>query len=306
MSYYNFRYNNNLPRFSMPTMHDARAACTNGPWLLVAVWLSLGVLAILIPIVRWRNERNEYYQAYGYAIEYEQAQRAYEEAQREQENNNQGWYYETCKWYDYACRKAAYRYRQNNGNNNNGNNNNNNDANDVNLVPDWYLFLGGQTEEGRREMEEQGNMGNTASLNFVYTWTVLLFGAILLFGTVVLVRTNTVGATSGLLVLLIVFFQFLLLNMLLLVQGVIQTDGRAMEDSVYGWFGQTSILLVYTDFWILLFCSIFTVVLAGRMAWQWRQERVQRQQQQAAQKEAELNSYVHIESPTQATDARLT
>jgi uncharacterized Tic20 family protein len=296
---YNFRYNNNLPRFSMPTIHDARAACSRGPWLLVAVWLSLGILAVLIPIARWRGERNEYYQAYGYAIEYEQAQRAYEEAQREQEDGNQGWYYETCKWYDYACRKAAYRYRQNNGNGNN------NDANDVNMVPNWYLFLGGQTEEGRREMEEQGNMGNTASLNFVYTWTVLMFVAILLFGTMILVRTNTVGATSGLLVLLVVFFQFLLLNMLLLVQGVIQTDGRALEDSVYGWFGQTSILLVYTDFWILLFCTIFTIVLAGRIVWQWRQERVQRIH--AAQKEAELNtSYVHIESPAEATDARLT
>jgi hypothetical protein len=287
-----------MPRFSMPTMHDARTACARGPWLLVAVWLSLGVLAVLIPMAHWRGQRNEYYQAYGYAIEYEQAQRAYEEAQREQENGNQGWYYETCKWYDYACRKAAYRYRQNNGN---GNNNN---ANDVNMVPNWYLFLGGQTEEGRREMEEQGNMGNTASLNFVYTWTILMFGAIVLFGTMILLRTNTVGATSGLLVLLIVFFQFVLLNMLLLVQGVIQTDGRALEDSVYGWFGQTSILLVYTDFWILLFCAAFTLVLAGRMAWQWRQERVQRQA--ALQKEADINSYVHIESPAEATGARLT
>lgn len=285
------------PKFTAPTMDDAKSCWAAGPWLLVASWLGTGVLAIFVPVARWNNHRQEYYQTYGYAVEYEQAQRAYEEAQRDA--NDQGYYYPTCSWYDWGCRQAAYRYRQNNNNNNGDGNDQEQDT----TVPNWYLFMGGQTEEGRRDMEEQGNFGTTPAIKFVYIWTLVMFCSILLYGAVAFVRdsrnitsSTSITASTGRLVWILFFFaQFLLLNMLLLAQGVIQTDGRDVEDSIFGWYGQTSVLMVYTDFWLMLHAIVFAIALAVRTCWLDRQQ--SRQEQQRLNDLGDDEAYVEIDAP---------
>lgn len=54
----------------------------------------------------------------------------------------------------------------------------------------------------------------------------------------------------------------------LICQGVLMTDERDLEDSVYGWYGQIGVLMVYANTSYLWFTFIFTVVLVARAFWQ--------------------------------------
>jgi hypothetical protein len=279
-------------------MNDAKTCWSKGNWIVVSVWILSGILSIWIPHSKWEASRDEYYTATGYAIEAEQEQRAYEEAQRDQ--NNQGYYYSTesnCAWYQWACRKAAYSYRQNYENQNEQNGNNN--AEDVNTIPMWYIFLGGETEEGRRDREEAGlSTDSTRALDFLYTWTLLLFAVVLVYGAYTLFRLRQNG-TTYLIVTLLLLFQFSLMTMILLAQGVIQTEDRQMEDSVYGWYGQKGVLMVYTYYALCWFSGLFALGLSCLNLYLWW---MRRKEQQALQRTSEepdevANSYVAIETP---------
>jgi hypothetical protein len=283
------------PKFSAPTMRDAVSCWTMGNWMVVTVWLLSGILAIYIPHHKWEAARDDYYTATGYAIEAEQAQRAYEEAQRDQ--NNQGYYYpsDNCAWYQYSCRKAAYLYRQNNENQNEQNGNNN--AEDTPTIPLWYIFLGGETEEGRRDREESGlATDSTGALDAVYTWTLLLFFLILAYGAYALFRFRQNG-TASLMVTLLLLFQFSLMTMILLAQGVIQTEDRQMEDSVYGWYGQKGVLLVYTYYALCWFSGFFTLGLSCLNLGLWWTRRREQQAAKRVEDESLADSYVAIETP---------
>jgi hypothetical protein len=136
--------------------------------------------------------------------------------------------------------------------------------------------MGGVTEEDDRMREEMGLDRNTTSgaLKFVYLMTLLMFLGVLIYGGFVLFEKRR-NHVLPLIVLLLVMAQFCFLNMLLLGQGVISTDDRDLEDSVYGWYGQFSVFLVYADFWFFLFGIIFACVLSLRMLWQRYQEKKQ-------------------------------
>ena len=45
------------------------------------------------------------------------------------------------------------------------------------------------------------------------------------------------------------------------VQCTIENDNRFLEDSVYGWSGQWSTIVTYTDFWLMLHYFIFAGLL---------------------------------------------
>ena len=287
-----------VPKFTTPTMEEAKSCWTYGNWIFVAVWIIAGILTIYIPHKRWMEARDDYYTATGYAIEAEQEQRAYEEAQRDQ--NNEGYYYasDVCKWYQWSCRKAAYLYRQQNENQNEQNGNNN--AEDATTIPMWYIFLGGQTEEGRRDREESGmNTDTTNALNFMYNWTIIMFVVVLIYGSYTLFRLRQNG-TMYLLVTLGLVFQFSLMSMILLAQGVISTENRQMEESVYGWYGQKSVLLVYTNYAIALFSGIYVIILAvtNLVVFITTRSRNNKKLQEDKKLEEEANNdYVAIESP---------
>merc|ERR1712228_273607 len=87
------------------------------------------------------------------------------------------------------------------------------------------------------------------SIKFVYSWTLVMFFALIFFGFRVLHKEKD---RVGLIALLILYINFLLLNLLTVVNGVIETEARKMEESVYGWSGQWGVLVAYTDFWFLL------------------------------------------------------
>lgn len=133
----------------------------------------------------------------------------------------------------------------------------------------WYIFLGGESEEMRRQREEAGRDGivsdePTGALRFVYAWTIILFIGLMSYGIFVMSQRRS---PLGLLVSLLMFAQFSLLNMLMIPQGVISTEGRDMEDSIYGWYGQMGVLLVYTNFWMMMYSVIFATAFGARMVW---------------------------------------
>jgi len=231
---------------------------------LIIAWLVGGVFSVIIPVSHWTREKNSYYSSYGYYIEAENQQREYEEGNNGNNNNNNNngngnYYYEECSWWNWKCRKAQYEYAMydNNDNNNNG---------QVTL-PSWYILMGGQTEEMRRWEEENtgrrgGATGPTAGEKFVYIWMVLMFVGILIYGTYVLAKKVR---KTPLVVTVLLYAQFCLVTLIMASQGVISSDDREFEDSIYGWYGQMGVLIAYQSFWFMLFSVIFAIVF-GVMA----------------------------------------
>ncbi|GKZ00575.1 hypothetical protein MPSEU_001009700 [Mayamaea pseudoterrestris] len=224
---------------------------------LCIVWTVAGIAAIAIPRIKWSSNANTYYNTYGRDIQYENEQRQYERQQDKGDDdaNNEYNYLPNCSWYQWKCRKQMYYYFQNNGNQ---------DENAV-ILPTWYKFLGGQSaggEEMRRYQEENGLTSaddTPAAVSFVHGYTMFVFIAVLLYGGYVFLNGE---AYSGLVVSMAVLSQFLLMIIVLLPQGVIQSDDRDIENSIYGWYGQTAVLMVYQDFAYILFCLSFIGVLA--------------------------------------------
>eukprot|EP00571_Detonula_confervacea_P005732 CAMPEP_0172326716 /NCGR_PEP_ID=MMETSP1058-20130122/57390_1 /TAXON_ID=83371 /ORGANISM="Detonula confervacea, Strain CCMP 353" /LENGTH=294 /DNA_ID=CAMNT_0013043569 /DNA_START=395 /DNA_END=1279 /DNA_ORIENTATION=- len=226
-------------------------------WLLLG-WSLSSLLAVIIPVCKWAAERNRYHQYYGQYNEYQQQQQQYEE--QGNGNYNNGNYYNLCSWWDIKCRYQMRRYQQNYGNNNN-NNNGDQDQEQAQMramMPGWYFFFGGAVEDDDREREEMGMGSNEGSMKFVYFCTIVMFIGLSIFGF----RAMYSGKDRmGVIVALLIFGQFSLMNLLTTVQGTIETNNRYFEDSVYGWFGQWSVLVAFTDFWLMLHCFIFAGML---------------------------------------------
>lgn len=249
-----------MPSFKAPNVNVKQMIAD--PWPFVSAWIVGGVLAMIIPVIHWNRKKQEYYDYTGYQIEYENAQRDYEEANGDNNDGNGNYYSSNCSWWQWQCKKNAYAYQQANGDG---------DEDEI-QVPNWYLFIGGQTEEQRRQAEENGELGQTSSgaLKFVYWWTLLLFVLILVYGAAVLIKRKDARVVVFGLVL---FAQFALMLLLLMGQGVIETDDRDLEDSVYGWHGQMGVLLAYTAFWMYLYCILFAVALVVRLLLAYRRSR---------------------------------
>jgi len=226
---------------------------------LLFTWTISSILAIIIPVCKWSVQRKKYYSYYGQYNEYEQQQQQYEEQANGNYNNGNGngnGYYNLCSWYDFKCRYSMRKYQQMYGYNNNGNGGggSNDQAQMRAMLPDWYFFFGGSMEEDERQREEMGLGQNNGSMKFVYICTIVMFLAMAVFGF----RSMYAGKDrSGVIMALLIFGQFSLMNLLTTVQGTIETDNRFFEDSVYGWYGQWSVLVAYTDFWLMLHCFIF-------------------------------------------------
>lgn len=231
------------------------------PWTIS--WLVSGAFAIFLPLIIWSSNKSSYYSAYGSAKEaedyYEQEQEYYKEQQEyyeQQQNNNNNYYnnyqeqtyYKDCSWFNWACRKSQWDYAtydENGGDE------------DSQTLPGWFVFLGGETEEMQRWKEENTGIRTTSSsagLNFVYFLTLLLFVALLGYGAVTIGKKLPV---TNLVMLLGIMTIIGLMNLIMNVQGVISSDDKDLEDSYYGWYGQMGVLLVYTNFWIMLFCLVF-------------------------------------------------
>jgi hypothetical protein len=232
----------------------------------LGVWWLGGLLSIFVPVLKWNKSRQAYYGLYGSYVEYQQAQRNYEEAQNNDDNNGNGYYDEdgnyvqnqqfNCSWWQYGCRKQQYAWRQYQQQQNGSG-----DGQQI-YTPGWYQFLGGKGQDDQREREEMGLEGDTnGGVKFVFVWSLLLFVSILMYGSFVFYQHHKqrgIALTyyTTLAVLLFAMLQYSLLQLVLVPQGVIAVDERDMEDSIYGWYGQWPVLLVYFEFAQCLFSGI--------------------------------------------------
>ena len=224
---------------------------------ILLAWLVTGVAALVIPLAQWYSEKRQYYKYYGYYVEYEQQQQEYEEQQNGNNNNNNGnynSYYKDCGWWNVVCRSKQAKYASYYGDNNDQNNQ---------QIPNWFLWMGGETEQMRRWKEEntgvrqeEGEEGNTAGQMVVAVWMMILFVGVLAYGAYTLYHRKP---RTGLVVAMVAMLQVILLNVLLL-PSLISTEGRMFEDSVYGWYGQTGVLMAYFDLWAILFSLGFLVL----------------------------------------------
>lgn len=205
---------------------------------------------------KWAKERNSYYAYQGKYNEYNQQQRQYEEQQKAAE---EGYYYSgvtQCKWWNFKCRQNVNNYQL-------YNENGEMDERAYeqmqmrSMMPGWFFFFGGKLEEDDRQREEMGYGQSQGNMIFVYLWTVFIFIGLAIFGWITLYKGRD---RMGLIIALSIFCQFALLNLITTV-GAIESDDRFFEDSTYGWFGQISVLLAYTDFWMMIQTFAFAVLL---------------------------------------------
>lgn len=228
------------------------------PWPIIFFWWVAGILAIFIPFGIWSSEKQSFYSNYGKAIEYQNAQRAYEEAQNAYQQNQDGngeqlqsW---NCGWWQFRCRNNRYNYMKAYGDNGDG------ERMGI-YTPSWYNYLGGKYDDiASRDREALGmdsSVDNSASLRFVYIWSVIIFVAILAYGTYTFYKRQSITTLN---VMLGLVWQYALLLMILMPQGIISTEERDLEDSVYGWYGQIGVLMVYFSSAQLLFCPCMMIL----------------------------------------------
>jgi hypothetical protein len=86
---------------------------------------------------------------------------------------------------------------------------------------------------------------------------VLLFVGILIFGAMTLYKKTR---RAPLIVTLLAFANFCLLTLIMAGQGLISTEGRMFDETIYGWYGQMGVLIAYQAFWFLLFTVAFASV----------------------------------------------
>lgn len=234
-------------------------------------WIGSGLVSIFIPLIVWGNHRARYFRYVGQALKYEDdqeaAQRYYEQRQQQNNyyggnNNNNNYnnysYFKKCTWINFPCRYKQYTYAMSSEGN---------DGDRVRqYLPSWYVFFGKETEEMQRWKEENGNEGqrnerrgnaNTVNpgLTVAYILTLLLFIALVSYGTMTIARKEPMTTLTAFLVVGIVVG---LMNVFMSI-GAISVDNEDLENSYYGWYGQTSVLMVYTNFWMMLFSFGFLV-----------------------------------------------
>ncbi len=240
------------------------------PWTLS--WVIGGISSVFIPVIVWSNHRSTYFNNIGYAQKaedyYEEQQRYYEQQKEYYEQKKNGYYgngnddgnnqsyYKDCSWINWPCRRRQWLYATYSQD----------DEGDGQPLPSWYVFLGGETEQMEKWREEntgqraRGNSVTYSGLNFAYFLTMALFLGLLAYGAMTLGKKEPITNLTVFLVLCAVIG---LMN-LIMSMGTISTDNRDLEDSYYGWYGQTGVLLVYTNFSLLLFSFAFLIAFQVR------------------------------------------
>mmetsp|Transcript_10639 Transcript_10639/g.15016 ORF Transcript_10639/g.15016 Transcript_10639/m.15016 type:complete len:282 (+) Transcript_10639:76-921(+) len=229
------------------------------PWVLG--WVVSGAVAIIIPIISWTSQRGYYYNMYGYLQKLEDEERYYEEQQKDQEEGDGGDgnyynYYKDCSWINYACRKQQYKYAMMDGSGDGDRPQQN--------IPYWFIWLAGDdsSEELRRWKEE--NTGMRASqqgspgMNLAYALTLVMFASIIAYGAITIAQKQN---KSNFLIFLGLTTLFAFMNMVISATSVTSGDDKDMEESYYGWYGQTGVLMTYTYLWIMLFSGSFLIAL---------------------------------------------
>lgn len=218
----------------------------------VAGYILSGLLAIIIPVIKYRSEVNAYTSSYEYQYN-----------QQEQQNNDGRMEYDVnnCKWWQFWCESIWMNENGeyvNQGGNNNGNNNN---GGGYSYAPSWFSGWGGGEGSGD---SQDGGVSNSASMKFVYGWQIILFLGLLAYGTLVFERLargpSRALALQSLAILIFLWTNVSFLAMWMLANGSIRTEGRQIEENG-GFFSQFSVLLFMTNFWYVIWGLILTIII---------------------------------------------
>lgn len=132
-------------------------------------------------------------------------------------------------------------------------------------LPTWYINMGGELgdDEMNRAREEQGLSSDEATgpLKFVHRFTIFLFVALLAYGAVAMYFKQFLVPVY---VAMGVFAVMSALQIIVLTQGVIKTDEREMENSIYGFYGQLGVLMVYANYAYFWFAIVFGVIFGAK------------------------------------------
>ena len=230
-----------MPTIAMPTIIGSFWA---DPIPLVTAWIIGGTLAVFVPVAQTISKKQEFYNSYGY----------YNEKDDDQGNSNdEEEYYQqqnSCTWWSRTFSGCTEYYQANS-------------RDDQVDLPSWYSLFNGVNEEESRDQDEDNMFLNTKTINFVYAWSLIIFVAIVAGGAFSLYKKQP---SSKIIIptVLVCLLQFSWLSTLLVTQGVIQTEGREIEDTLYGWYGQTGVLLALTNIAIIWFSVVFLVVFLAR------------------------------------------
>lgn len=192
--------------------------------LFTRTWYISGALSVLVPLLTFSIARVTY--------------QGDDEAR-----NDEGNWRNFCKWYQYKCRRSFYQYQQANGQQE--------DHQEDSQAP-WWWFNRERDHRGREE-------GSQPVLVFVYVWSLFLFGSILFFGVNQMETNNKIVISS------LLFFANLAFIMMILLQGlegVVETEGRGVEE--HGFVGQVGVLLFLTYLMWLIFSTAFAFILHRR------------------------------------------
>ena len=229
---------------------------------ILLAWTISGLIAFILPLALVTSEKKAFYKAIGYANEYEDEQRNYEEQQNQNDDGYQySSYYKSCGWWNIVCKTKQMKYANMYGDDNQMDDDNNGYTF---TIPTWFLLMGGQTEEMRRwEEENTGVRQEDDDLQTYAGETVFVVFMMLSFLVVwgMGIRAFYKSTDTSIVKFGLIFMLQMCIANLFLVPSLISTEDRMWEDSYYGWYAQTGVLMAYFDFWVAIFSIAFLIVL---------------------------------------------
>eukprot|EP00980_Cylindrotheca_fusiformis_P012948 scaffold3236_cov66-Cylindrotheca_fusiformis.AAC.14 len=234
---------------------------------ILMAWLISGLVVFLAPLIQWKVRKNQYYKAAGQYIEYEQQQEEQDQNQDDDYTSDYAAYYKECGWWNIACQRKQMKYANYYmGDNNDQDQDENGNYNYQFTIPAWFVIIsGGDSEELRRWKEEntgvrQDDLDETAPTGGEITVVVFMF---LTFLVVLGLGFVTFYKRAGLAPIkwsLVFMIQMCFMNFLLL-PSLISNEDRMWDESIYGWYGQIGVLMAFFDFYVLIFSTVFLIVL---------------------------------------------
>ncbi|GFH47433.1 hypothetical protein CTEN210_03908 [Chaetoceros tenuissimus] len=227
--------------------------CSTSRTLGLTPWILMGVAAVFIPMIVWNTQSQQYYREYGMMRQYEE----YYQQQKEgnNENNDNYYIYRECSFFNIACKKNQYYYataeeRQRA----------NEDGDVLQTYPGWFILFGGyeNTEAMQKWKAENASGaqnfnsdGRSSGMKVAYAINLLLFIVLLAYGAISIRNRKNL---SQLVQYLLLAFVLTFANLIMAIESLVSLNEGRFEESMYGWYGQIVVLIVYTDFGMILFC----------------------------------------------------
>lgn len=113
-------------------------------------------------------------------------------------------------------------------------------------------------EENASGAQNFNNDGRSSGMKFVYTINLLLFIVLLIYGAILIHNRRNL---SQLVQYLILASVLTFANLIMAVQTLQFLNEGMYNESIYGWYGQIGVLIVYTSVGILFFCGIQVFII---------------------------------------------